>query len=151
MGKLEKEKLFKSNKNKIWMKRIVLLILSIIIVLIIKPPIKHYKVNEKFYQEHGIEYNIVQCPECGRDIADVQQFCYNCGAVLFDASEQEIEIINNIRDSLKPTKSEKIFATCKKIVGYAILIIIVYFLLNESCGVILKVKEKNRKIRNKNN
>ena len=43
-------------------------------------------IKKKFYQEHGIEYKIVQCPNCGRDVADVQQFCLNCGTVLFNES-----------------------------------------------------------------
>ena len=129
----------KSKKINIDFKKLCIIIVSIIIVMIIKPPIKYHKVNEKFYKEHGIEYNIVPCPECGRDVADVQQFCYNCGAVLFDADERTLEALDKIRESLKPTISEIIWSFAKKLFIYLILISIIYC----SISKIQKIIEKH--------
>ena len=132
----------KLKKIGIKYKKIFILIISIIIVMIIKPPIKHYKVNEKFYQENGIEYNIVQCPECGRDVADVQQFCLNCGAVLFDADEQTLEFLEQVHENLKPTKLEQIMSISKKIVTYIIIIAIVYYLIIKLLSALKRIKHK---------
>jgi len=110
--------------------------------MIIKPPIKHYKVNEKFYQEHGIEYKIVKCPECGRDVADVQQFCLNCGAVLFDADERTLEALDKIRESLKPTRTERIWAITKKIILYIIMIVIAYYLISKVLNGFTRIRNK---------
>ena len=128
----------KSKKISINYKKISILIISIIIVIIIKPPVKHYKVNEKFFKEHGIEYNIVQCPECGRDVADVQQFCYNCGAVLFDADERMLEFLDKVHENLKPSTSEIIWSFAKKLFVYLILVSILYYVISKIQNLIQK-------------
>ena len=118
--------------------KIIIFIISIILVMIIIPPKKHHKVNEKFYKEHGIEYNIVKCPECGRDVADVQQFCYNCGTILFDADELTIEVLNKVHENLKPTKKQIVLGMTNKILFYIVMISFVYLLIDEIVKKIIK-------------
>lgn len=135
----------KCKKISINYKKICILIISIIIVMIILPPKRHYKVNEKFYQEHGIEYHIVQCPECGRDVADVQQFCYNCGAVLFDADERMLEFLDKVHENLKPTRTELILGYTKKVIIYTVLILFVNFLISKMLALFYKIALKLKK------
>lgn len=120
----------KRKVNKVILKKILLIVVSIIIVIMVIPPKRHYKVNEKFYKEHGIEYKIMKCPECGRDVADVQQFCLNCGAILFDADEETIDVLNKVHENLNPSKKELLIKISKKIFFYCLMTGLVYCLVN---------------------
>lgn len=132
----------KRKVNKEILKKLLLIAVCIIIVMMVIPPKRHYKVNEKYYKEHGIEYNIVKCPECGRDIADVQQFCYNCGAIFFDVDEETIEVLNKVNENLKPTKKEIVIGMSKKIFFYILLISFVYFFIEFILNIINKFIKK---------
>ena len=145
---MNQEKNKKLRIGRFLSKKIVILAISIVIVLIINPPIKYRKPNEKFYQEHGIEYNIVKCPECGRDAIDSEHnrydFCQNCGAPLFDADERMLEFLEKVHENLKPTLGERIWSITKKVILY-ITIIIIYCLLNKIIEILKKIISKVRK------
>ena len=116
-------------------KKIILLIISICLLLCINPIKRYYRFrqSENFYQERGLEYSIIQCPECGRDAIDSEHnkydFCQNCGTPLFEADEQMLEMLDKVEKNLEPTKSEKVLRIVKKIILYSIIVFINYNVL----------------------
>lgn len=123
------------NYKRIWRERGLLFLISIIIVLIIKPPIKHYTIKDydKFAKKYGIEYEVINCPRCRAKIPDTIQFCYRCNEILFDADDETIEILNKINENVeKLAKSDPIGNMIDKInvvLFYLTMIVGVYGLL----------------------
>lgn len=139
MDSLKYKKNLEKCNLKIWIKKILLLLMSTVLVLFIKPPVKHYTLKDydKFTKEHNIEYEIINCPECGTKVPDTLQFCFNCNAVLFNASEETMDILKKINETLRPTPKEQIITISKKVIIYVIIIYIVYFLLKKIFSLVI--------------
>lgn len=123
------------NTSDIRIKRGWLFLISIVIVLIIIPPVKRYTIKdyEKFAKEYGIDYEVVKCPKCGIKIPDTIDFCYNCNEILFDADEKLIEILEQIEKNAEELEKSNVVVNIiemiNKVMFYLIMIFIVYILL----------------------
>lgn len=150
------EKVFlQKNTSDIRIKRGWLFLISIVIVLIIIPPVKRYTIKdyEKFAKEYGIDYKVVECPKCGIKIPDTIDFCYGCNETLFDADEELIEIFKQVEEIMEESEKSNIVGNIiemiNKVMFYLIIIFIVYMLLILLENVLIFSRRMYLKYRNK--
>lgn len=127
----------KINNLKIWIKRIILLFTSTVIVFFIKPPFKHYTIKdfEKYAKENNIAYEIEKCPRCGAEVADKMDFCYECNIILHTTDKERIQLFDYINEQTNKNLESTIRTEKRnKVIFYILTIAIVYKIL----GYILK-------------